>query len=131
MGSGVYIFEYHPGLDMTTGLEIVLLHAAFVVFEAGVLVYLSRKSWAEFLQSVELLSIGEHLQKEGQIDLSYQLDKPQSAADIPLTPFLLRSMNSSMKPVNCLMKFRGSVMISISHAKLSSQGPASKATKQI
>jgi methyl-accepting chemotaxis protein len=79
MGSGVYIFEYHPGLDMTTGLEIVLLHAAFVVFEAGVLVYLSRKSWAEFLQSVELLSIGEHLQKEGQIDLSYQLDKPQSA----------------------------------------------------
>jgi methyl-accepting chemotaxis protein len=79
MGSGVYIFEYHAGLDMTTGLEIVLLHAAFVVFEAGILVYLSRKSWAEFLQSVELLSIGEHLQKEGQIDLSYQLDKPQSS----------------------------------------------------
>ena len=73
MGSGVYIFEYHAGL------EIVLLHAAFVVFEAGILVYLSRKSWAEFLQSVELLSIGEHLQKEGQIDLSYQLDKPQSS----------------------------------------------------
>ena len=79
MGTGVYIFEYHAGLEMTTGIEIVLLHAAFVVFEAGVLVYLSRKSWAEFVQSVELLGIGEHLQKEGLIDLSYQLEKPQSA----------------------------------------------------
>ncbi len=79
MGTGVYIFEYHAGLEMTTGIEIVLLHAAFVVFEAGVLIYLSRKNWAEFVQSVELLSIGEHLQKEGQIDLSYQLEKPQSA----------------------------------------------------
>ncbi|TNC85323.1 MAG: hypothetical protein CSH37_08175 [Thalassolituus sp.] len=77
-GAGVYVFEYHASLDVTTGLNIVLLHAAFVVFESGVLVYLSRKSWAEFIQGVELRDIGEHLQKEGQIDLSYQVANPRS-----------------------------------------------------
>lgn len=71
-GTGVYVFEYR------TGLDIVILHAAFVVAEAGLLVYLSQKSWVEFMQSVELRGIGAHLQKEGEIDLSYQVDNPQS-----------------------------------------------------
>lgn len=71
-GSGVYIFEYR------TGLNIVILHAAFVVAEAGLLVYLSRKSWDEFRQSVDLSDIGAHLQKDGEIDLSYQVANPSS-----------------------------------------------------
>lgn len=71
-GSGVYIFEYR------TGLNIVILHAAFVIAEAGLLVYLSRKSWDEFRQSVDLSDIGAHLQKDGEIDLSYQVANPTS-----------------------------------------------------
>ena len=50
----------------------------FVIVEAGLLIYLSRKSWAEFCQSVELADIGAHLQKDGEIDLSYQVNNPTS-----------------------------------------------------
>ena len=71
-GAGVYVFEYK------TGLDIVILHALFVIVEAGLLIYLSRKSWAEFCQSVELADIGAHLQKDGEIDLSYQVNNPTS-----------------------------------------------------
>ncbi len=77
-GTGVYVFDFHEGIGVTTGLEIVLLHAAFVVVESGLLIYLSRKSWEEFCQSIELLDIGAHLQKEGEIDLSYQVSAPSS-----------------------------------------------------
>ena len=71
-GTGVYVFEYR------TGLDIVILHAAFVIAEAGLLVYLSQKSWIEFNQSIELADIGVHLQKDGEIDLSYQVPNPTS-----------------------------------------------------
>ncbi|MDF1764281.1 MAG: methyl-accepting chemotaxis protein [Oleibacter sp.] len=71
-GGNVYVFEYK------TGLDVVILHAAFVVAEAGVLMYLSSKSWIEFQQSIDLAGIGEHLQKEGEIDLSYQVKNPSS-----------------------------------------------------
>ncbi|MEK9711221.1 MAG: methyl-accepting chemotaxis protein [Thalassolituus sp.] len=72
-GAGVYVFE------VNTGINIVLLHAAFVVAESALLVYLARKSWDEFCQSIELADIGAHLQKEGDIDLSYRVENPNSA----------------------------------------------------
>jgi len=77
--TGVYVFDFHANLGVSTGLDIVLLHAAFVVVESGILIYLSRKSWEEFCQSIELLDIGAHLQKDGAIDLSYQLKAPASS----------------------------------------------------
>ncbi|MEC8444168.1 MAG: methyl-accepting chemotaxis protein [Pseudomonadota bacterium] len=72
-GVGVWVFE------VNTGIEIVLLHATFVVVESALLIFLSRKSWEEFVQSIELADIGAHLQKSGVIDLSFQLHNPNSS----------------------------------------------------
>jgi len=66
-GVGVYVFNYG------TGLNIVLIHAAFVVFESAMLVYMAINSHKEGLQSEEIHEIGEHLMlKDGKIDLTYR-----------------------------------------------------------
>lgn len=61
--SNIYIFEDR------NSFSIVLIHAAYVVVEAGLIIYLSRKSALEFEQSEELNEIGNHISKEGEIDL--------------------------------------------------------------
>jgi len=70
-GSNVWVFESR------TGIDIVMLHAVFVVVESGALIYLARKSWAEFQQNMELTEIGEHISKQGEIDLTFQVQNPQ------------------------------------------------------
>ena len=49
------------------------MHAAYVVVETGLIIYLSRKSALEFEQSEELSEIGNHISKEGEIDLRYRV----------------------------------------------------------
>ena len=63
----IYIFEDR------NSFSIVLVHAAYVVVEAGLIIYLSRKSALEFEQSEELSEIGNHISKEGEIDLRYRV----------------------------------------------------------
>jgi methyl-accepting chemotaxis protein len=48
---GIYVFNYG------SGFRIVLLHAAFVVFEAGVLIYLSIKLRSEAIETLEVAKI--------------------------------------------------------------------------
>ena len=72
-GFGVYIFPTR------TGIDLVIIHAAFVVFEAAVLVYLNVKGGKELKASIEIQQIGSHLAvKDGIIDLSYRQDNPSS-----------------------------------------------------
>ncbi len=70
--NNIYIFETRN--DFT----IVLIHAAYVVVEAGVIMYLSVQSAREFKQTEELSEIGEHLSSEGDIDLRYRVNNAKS-----------------------------------------------------
>jgi len=82
-GAPVYVFNYG------TGLNIVLIHAAFVVFEAGLLVYMAITSYREGIQSQEIHEIGSHLvMKEGKIDLTYSKADAQSDFAIGFNEFI-------------------------------------------
>jgi len=76
-GAPVYVFNYG------TGFNIVLIHAAFVVFEAGLLVYMAITSYREGVQSEEIHEIGQHLiLKDGKIDLTYY--NPDAESDFAI-----------------------------------------------
>lgn len=70
-GVNVWVFESR------TGINIVLLHALFVVVETAALVYLARKSWNEFQQNIELAEIGQHIAQEGDVDLTFRIENPE------------------------------------------------------
>ena len=66
-GHGVHIFEHHNGIG------IVLIHAAFVVFETAALVLLAINFRKDAAQSEELREIGQHLNiRDGIVDLSFR-----------------------------------------------------------
>ncbi|MGB0732354.1 MAG: methyl-accepting chemotaxis protein [Pontibacterium sp.] len=72
-GGALYVFETR------TGFNIVLIHAAFVVFEAGILIYMSLLGKKEGVQAEEINEIVKHLAVvDGKIDLSYDVAKTQS-----------------------------------------------------
>ena len=72
-GMPVFVFP------QKTGIELVLIHAAFVVFEAAVLIYLNFKGGKDLKASIEIQKIGSHLAvKDGIIDLSYRQENPSS-----------------------------------------------------
>lgn len=64
---GVYIFEWR------TGLDIVFIHAGFVVFETALLVYMAVLLKREAVQSEELHLMGGHMRVEGgMVDLTFR-----------------------------------------------------------
>ncbi len=66
-GHGVHIFDNHSGIG------VVLIHAAFVIFETAVLVLLAISFHKDAAQSEELREIGQHLKiRDGIIDLNYR-----------------------------------------------------------
>ena len=65
--SSIYVFENR------NTLSIVMIHAAYVIAEAGLIIYLCRKAEIEFTQTEELNEIGSHINKEGEIDLRYRV----------------------------------------------------------
>ena len=66
-GMGVYVFEDR------TGIDIVLLHAAFVVFESAILIYMAGQFHRDSVQTAELAGIGQHLTVvNGTVDLTYR-----------------------------------------------------------
>jgi len=71
---GYPVFLFQNG----TGLHMVLIHAAYVVFETGVLVYCAIQFKKEAIQNHELQEIGSHLKvTDGKIDLAYRKANPQ------------------------------------------------------
>ena len=65
--SSIYVFESR------NTFSIVMIHAAYVVVEAGLIIYLARKAEVEFTQTEELSEIGSHISKPGEIDLCYRV----------------------------------------------------------
>ena len=73
---GYPVFVFQNG----TGLHMVLTHAAYVVFETGVLVYFALQFKKEATTSLELQEMGSHLKSsDGKIDLIYRKVNPQSS----------------------------------------------------
>ncbi|WP_290636978.1 methyl-accepting chemotaxis protein [Aquisalimonas sp.] len=88
-GAPVYIMERGDAW-------LVAVHAAFVVFEAIVLVYLARVFHREGVQAAELDVIAGHLQeRDGRIDLGFRLH----GASTPLA----QGMNTFVEGVNSVV----------------------------
>lgn len=65
-GLGVFVFQSGPGINL------VLIHAAFVVFESVILIYMAVILNKESVQNAELQIVAEHLSvNSGKIDLSF------------------------------------------------------------
>ena len=72
-GLGVYVFPER------TGLDLVIIHAAFVVFEAIVLIYLNLQSGKDLKNSIEIQQIGSKLAVvDGKVDLTYRQEDAES-----------------------------------------------------
>ena len=71
--SAIHIFEN------INNFSIVMVHAAYVVVEAGLIIYLAKKAEAEFCQNEELSEIGKQISQEGEIDLRYRVENPKGA----------------------------------------------------
>ena len=72
-GVPVYLF------NSRTGIDLVLIHAAYVVAESAFLLYAAVTLSRETVQSEEIHEIGSHLRVEGeQIDLTYRKEGASS-----------------------------------------------------
>ena len=92
-GAPIYVFNYG------TGFNIVLLHAAFVVFESALLIYMAVMSYREGVQSEEIHEIGSHLVlRDGRIDLTYFKENAQSEFAIGFNEFIT-ALNDSVSHV--------------------------------
>ena len=72
-GYGVYLFSANSGLGL------VLIHAAYVVFETAILVYMAIHFHKEAIAGEELVDIGQHMAiVDGMIDLVYRKENAES-----------------------------------------------------
>jgi len=82
-GMGVFLF------DARTGLDLVIIHAAYVVFESALLIYMATQLHKEAIQSSELHAIAPHLNVvDGKVDLSYRAPNASSDFAIGFNAFM-------------------------------------------
>jgi methyl-accepting chemotaxis protein len=82
-GSGVFIFENR------TGLNIVLLHAAFVVFESLLLIYMALQAKKEGVQAEEVsLVVSKLAIHDGVIDLTQRETHSNSPLAVSLNNYM-------------------------------------------
>ena len=79
--SSIYVFENR------NTFSIVMIHAAYVVVEAGLIIYLAHKAEVEFTQTEELSEIGSHLSAEGEIDLRYRVNDAKGEFSLGFNSF--------------------------------------------
>ena len=85
-GLGVYVFPDR------TGLDLVIIHAAFVVFEAAVLIYLNLQSGKDLKSSIEIRQIGSKLAVvDGKVDLTYRQEDAESDFANDFNNFMLHN----------------------------------------
>ena len=83
-GYPVYLFDHdHMHNEVT-----VLIHAAYVVFETAMLLYLARIIRLEALESTSIASFGERITATGTIDLSFNPGRHYGAAARGLSSLL-------------------------------------------
>ena len=83
-GAPVYLF----GRDHQHNAVTVLIHAAYVVFEAAILLYLARIIRQEALESTSIASFGERISSTGTIDLTFDAGRYHGAAARGLSSLL-------------------------------------------
>jgi methyl-accepting chemotaxis protein len=85
-GAAVYVFpEVH-------GIAMVLIHAAYVVFETGLLVYmaiLSRREALDALDAGEVKALGSRIGKDGTINLYVERSAAEGSSAQRIEDFLL------------------------------------------
>jgi methyl-accepting chemotaxis protein len=82
-GAPVWVFEAN------TGFHIVLIHAAYVIVESGLLVYLALQLRKEAVEAEEIRAIGAHLKVvDGQVNLAYRHPDARSAFAIGFNQFM-------------------------------------------
>jgi methyl-accepting chemotaxis protein len=87
-GLPIYIFPAgHP-------CSMVYVHAAYVVFEASVLVFLARMIRAEALEAATIAALGERMADGGTIDLALSGSQALGASSRGLVKFLAAIENS-------------------------------------
>jgi methyl-accepting chemotaxis protein len=69
--SNLFVFE------SSNTFNIVLIHTAYVVVEAGLIIYLFLKAEVPFKHTEELNEIGSHISQAGEIDLRYRVINAQ------------------------------------------------------
>lgn len=79
--SGVYVFESR------NNFSTVMIHAAYVIVETGLLIYLARKAEIEFSQNEELGEIGSHISQQGNIDLRYRVQDAKGEFSLGFNSF--------------------------------------------
>lgn len=82
-GYPIYVFSSGPSWAM------VFTHAAYVVFESALLIYMSIQSSKEAIRNIELQEISSHFTMvNGVIDLQYRKDNPQSNFAVDFNAFM-------------------------------------------
>ena len=115
--AGVFLF---PSADDFT---MVLVHAAYVVFETAILIYMSRQSHGEAVQNSELQEIGQHMAiDEGVIPLDYRQANPQSPFAHDYNQFIEGIHNIVCKTRDAATGIVGSLADLISISTQASQG---------
>ncbi|MCP1676498.1 methyl-accepting chemotaxis protein [Natronocella acetinitrilica] len=98
--AGAPVYAFPPGAEM--GLGIVLIHAAYVVFETLVLVYLSLTFRRDALQGAELNQIATNLRDGGTVDLQYRFPNPTGSATV--------GMHTSLEHIQTTLRSVSGVM---------------------
>lgn len=117
-GYPVYVFQNGAGLNL------VFIHAAFVVFETAILVYLSLQLHKEAVQSAELREIGHHLAVvDGRVDLTYR--KPDARSRFA------HDFNSFIEAVHDAMRDAADTTEHLGMASAEMQNLSSKASQDM
>ena len=85
-GVEVYVF---PMTHMTHGIGMVFVHAAFVVFETALLVYMAIRSKQEALDAEEVSALGSRIGADGTIDLCIAKGSAAGSSARRIEEFLL------------------------------------------
>lgn len=82
-GLGVYVFEFR------TGLDIVMIHAGFVVFETALLIYMAISMHKESIQAEEVSQTAQHLIiRNNTIDLSQRASKSMTPMALAIDNYI-------------------------------------------
>jgi methyl-accepting chemotaxis protein len=85
-GVEVYVF---PVTHMTHGIGMVFVHAAFVVFETALLVYMAVRSRQEALDAEQVSALGSRIGADGTIDLCIAKGSASGSSARRIEEFLL------------------------------------------
>ena len=100
-GYPVYLFDHEHEHNAAT----VIVHAGYVLFETGMLLYLARIIRLEALESTSIASFGERITSTGTIDLTFDAGRHHGAA--------ARGLNSLLDAILGVTRHSGALAVRI------------------